>query len=154
LVAAAFEQSSWSDDDLVHSMWAGLLASSCTEDGHDETNLIFMNLMKNLIRDEVILLKYFCENAKVVRSQAGWIGIEGEIVLSAETLLDILGYSDIHKIDLLLDHLRELGLLYQGSGFQFNLAEALIRPSALALNLYVRGQGYIGSALSYFGCDK
>src|SRR5262245_35043001 len=37
LVGAIVEHGSWTDADSVQEMWAGLLASSCTEDGRDES---------------------------------------------------------------------------------------------------------------------
>src|SRR4030042_1403244 len=33
------------DDPNLQKMWGGLLASSCTKDGADETNLIFVNIL-------------------------------------------------------------------------------------------------------------
>jgi hypothetical protein len=36
------ENASWVDDEEVQAMWAGLLASSCTEDGKDDKNLIYI----------------------------------------------------------------------------------------------------------------
>src|ERR1044072_5310214 len=43
LLLLTLEQSSWMDVDEVQEMWAGLLVSSCTEDGTDKSNLIFIN---------------------------------------------------------------------------------------------------------------
>ena len=42
LVSSIIENGSWSDCDEIQDMWAGLLASSCTESGGDESNLIFI----------------------------------------------------------------------------------------------------------------
>lgn len=41
LVVLTLEQVYWVDADEVREMWAGLLASSCTIDGKDESNLIY-----------------------------------------------------------------------------------------------------------------
>ena len=44
IVHTILEESGWVDDDMVQDMWAGLLSSSCTEAGDDDSNLIFTNL--------------------------------------------------------------------------------------------------------------
>ncbi|WP_236446840.1 hypothetical protein, partial [Pseudomonas syringae] len=48
VVFKTIEDSSWTDDDVVLSLWGGLLASSCTESGSDESNLMFINLLSQL----------------------------------------------------------------------------------------------------------
>jgi len=40
LIHTALENSSWTDDDLVQSLWAGLITSSCTPTGKDDYNLL------------------------------------------------------------------------------------------------------------------
>ena len=44
LVGIVLEIGSWTDADEIQELWAGLLASSCTPDGQDQSNLIFLNL--------------------------------------------------------------------------------------------------------------
>jgi len=64
--------------------------------------------------------------------------------------------SDIHRLDRELDHLRSLDLISQYSGgFSPSSKEldADISPSSLALNLFVRSQGYRGD-ISIFWKDS
>lgn len=42
VVSKIVEQASWTDDAVVQDLWAGLLVSSCTEEGDDDSNLIFV----------------------------------------------------------------------------------------------------------------
>lgn len=141
------EDSSWTDDDVVLALWAGLLVSSCTESGKDESNLIFINLLSQLTSSQVRVLKYACENANVYRAPSGWI-MAGDLVVEGVDIVQITSVTDMHQLDRELDHLRQLGIIE--SGFNINGTEADITPTALGLQLYVRSQGYVGSPIAYF----
>jgi len=151
IVGAVVENSSWCDDDAIQSMWAGLLATSCTDDGVDQSNLVFINTLSQLTTSEVKILNYACEAAKKDKSAGGWINVEEELVVPLAKLMEISDQLDVHRLDLELDHLRELGLLWPIAGFRMDSTDALLSPSAFGLQLYVRGQGFIGSPLEYFG---
>ncbi|WP_447739589.1 Abi-alpha family protein [Pseudomonas laurentiana] len=147
LVFKTIEDSSWTDDDVVLSLWAGLLASSCTESGNDESNLMFINLLSQLTSSQVRIIQYACENTKVYQSPSGWI-MPSDLKIEAVDVALITKVSDMHQLDRELDHLRHLGLIE--AGFDINTTEADITPTALALQLYVRSQGYVGSPIAYF----
>ena len=150
LVHHIIEEGSWTDTTLVQEMWSGLLASSCTESGDDESNLIFINILKQLSSIQAGIIKYACENAEVVVSDAGWIGAE-VLSLELDQLIKITSVDDIHRLDRELDHLRALELITEG--FHPSTTDACITPTSLALQLYVRSQGYVGSPIEYFGLD-
>src|SRR5688500_17004053 len=80
LVPNIVEEGSWSDDKQVQSMWAGLLASSCSNSGTDESNLIFINILKQLTSLEVTIINHACEKSKKYVSEAGWIGSDSFFV--------------------------------------------------------------------------
>lgn len=143
----AVEDSSWTDDDVVLSLWAGLLVSSCTESGKDESNLIFINLLSQLTSSQVRVLKYACENAQVFIAPSGWI-MAGDLIIEAVEIVKITNVTDMHQLDRELDHLRQLGIIE--SGFNFHSTEADITPTALGLQLFVRSQGYVGSPIAFF----
>ena len=48
LVGTVIEEGSWADDKILQEMWGGLLASSCSIDGCNDSNLIFVGLFNNL----------------------------------------------------------------------------------------------------------
>jgi hypothetical protein len=154
VVGAVIEHGSWADEDAVQSMWAGLLASACTEDGSDQNNLLFINILSQLTPSEVRLLNHACEHAKKTRSQAGWIVVEEMLFVPLAQLMEISRQSDVHRLDLELDHLRELGVLRLDAGFNPNSTNANLTPSPLGLQLYVRCQGFVGSALEFFGLEE
>ncbi|WP_243247370.1 Abi-alpha family protein [Pseudomonas maioricensis] len=143
----AVEDSSWTDDDVVLSLWAGLLVSSCTKSGKDESNLIFLNLLSQLTSSQVRVLKYACENAKVFIAPSGWI-MAGDLRVEAMEIVRITNVTDMHQLDRELDHLRQLGVIE--NGFDVNSTKADITPTSLGLQLYVRSQGYVGSPIAFF----
>lgn len=151
LVFEAIQNSSWVEDKRIQEMWAGLLASSCTPEGKDESNLIFMNILSQLTSSEVKILDYACEKSKKTVSRAGWI-FSRKMRVTVEEIKQISGLEDVHQIDRELDHLRSIELI--NKGFSPDSTDADITPTALALNMYVRAQGCTCSPLVYFDVNK
>lgn len=143
---AIIENGSLNDNDEVQEMWAGLFASSCTKTGQEDENLIFVDLLKQLTVGEARILKYSCENARKIIFKNGLI-VGDSLTIPCKTLIEISGISEIHRLDRELDHLSSLKIIgsgVDGGGFtatDTNL-EADISPTALALNLYMRCQGF------------
>jgi hypothetical protein len=148
LVTATIESGSWADHDKVQGMWAGLLASSCTEDGKDESNLLFINLLSQITSSEALIFNHACESVEKTVSQGGWIN-GGQIIVELNDLIKLTLVMDIHRLDRELDHLRSLDLMH--GGFDPNSTSARLMPTPLGLHMYVRCQGYVGSPIDYFG---
>lgn len=149
LVGAILENGSWVQDSVVQDMWGGLLSSSCTESGDDDSNLIFVNLLSDLTKLQARLLKSACEKAVKVVSVDGLVQAE-RIWFPLDVLIGLTGETDIQRFDRELDHLRALELI-QG-GFDFNdSTRAEVTPTGLALHMYVRCEGSKRSPLDYFG---
>jgi Abortive infection alpha len=150
MLASIIENVSWSDDDEIQDLWAGLLVSSCTNDGKDDSNLIFVNLLSQLTNSQVKILNYGCLNSKKSVSKAGWIGAEN-LEINIENLQNICQIEDFHRLDRELDHLRAIQLLnaFDG-GFNPETTDANITPSSLALHLFVRCQGSSENPVKYF----
>lgn len=148
LVQQSFENGSWIDDTEVQDWWGGLLASSCTEDGKDDSNLIFMNLLSQLTSGESRMLKFAVEECEKFVVPAGWVDAHSMWV-PAEKLFEISGITEFHRLDRELDHLRALDLLSEG-GFSEDHTLALIDPSPLSIHLYVRCQGSRRSPREFF----
>jgi len=89
-------------------------------------------------------------------SGGGW-PYSDELVIGLDKLAELMQISDIHRIDRELDQLRSLELIGShigGGGFSPDSCEAHVGPSGLAMHLYVRCQGYIGSPIEYFDITK
>jgi len=143
---AIIENGSLNDNDEVQELWAGLFASSCTKDGLDDENLIFVDLLKQLTVCEARILKYSCKRVRKVLHENGLV-VGEELTLDCKTLIEISGIPEIHRLDRELDHLRSLELIGAGLGSGgFSISDhsliADITPTALALALYVKTQGH------------
>jgi hypothetical protein len=152
LVASVIEEGSWADDNTLQEMWGGLLASSCSQDGQDDSNLIFIGLLKQLTRVQVRLLRFAVEKAKKGVDSNGLIYVTEPVMADISTVLHVAEVDDIHRVDQELDHLRGSELIAEGFATGRSLANLM--PTALAINLYVRCQGYRGNAADYFGIAK
>lgn len=148
IVYSALEHGSWADNDFMQNLWAGLISSSCTPDGKDESNLIFINLLSQLTSSQGALINYICNNSNILASPAGWIQVGSSLILDIEKLLSITSLSDLHQLDRELDHLRSLELIT--AGFNPIDTNADVTPTPFCLQFYVRCQGYVGSPLDYF----
>jgi hypothetical protein len=147
IVYSVIENGSWADDDLMQNLWAGLLASSCSETGKDESNLILVNLLSQLTTSQVRLISHISQNAASFQTEAGWIGAL-PFYMELEDLIQVMKVEDIHQIDRELDHLRGSELI--GNGFSVTGTRANVTPNALCLQLYARCQGYIGNPCDFF----
>lgn len=152
LVSGILEEGSWIEDPVVQDLWGGLLSSSCTETGDDDSNLLFVNLLSELTKLQARLLKYFCENAPKSAGMNGLI-ISEPITLSLDTLTQISSETDIHRLDREMDHLREVGLIDGGFQAASQSTDAHVVPTALALHMYVRCQGSRASPIDFFDIE-
>lgn len=155
----ALEQGSWNDDPVVQDLWAGLLASACDEFGGDDRNIVFISILSQLNSGQVRLLRYAVEQSSKYVSEAGW-AYSRPIDVPIDKLKEIFQTDDIHRIDISLDHLRILELTGSSSwlgstgGFAIDTTDkARIRPSALAMNMYLAGEGTIKNATEYWQLD-
>jgi len=144
------EAASIVDDDNVQAMWAGLLASSCSSDGRDESNKVFVHVVRQLTASQVRFLNHICQVSKKTKGGVGLIFPATELKLTVAEARDISGIEDIHQLDIELDHLRHLQLLFEGGGLQLDSEEIECTPTPLALNLYVRAQGTRKPATEFY----
>lgn len=147
LIHEILDEGSWADDLNIQKMWAGLLVSSCSDDGHDEGNLIFIGILKQLTNLQVKVINYACQNAEIQVTKAGWI-MASILEVDLDALVTITGVDDFHRLDRELDHLRGLELITLG--FHPEVQNAEITPTTLALQMYVKCQGFVGSPLEFY----
>ena len=130
-------------------MWAGLLASSCSKSGDDDSNLIFITLLKTLSKLQARILEYACREASKAVAPNGLIDVDGDVTVDLSQLKRISGEEALHRLDRELDQLRALELITGG----FSIGEstqAEITPTPLCVHLYVRCQGSRDSAVVFF----
>ena len=150
LIHMVLDKGSWVDDSEMHEMWAGLLATSCTDDGRDESNLLFMNILGQLTSLQVKVLNYACQKVLVSTAKGGWIMASG-LVVALDELVEITGVDDFHRIDRELDHMRDIGL--GQIGFHPGSKDASIYLSSVALQMYAKCQGFNGAVEEFYNID-
>lgn len=149
------------DNEELQDLWAGLFASSCTPDGHDDSNMNFVDILRRMSSVEARIIDYACSNSKKYIYPNKLI-IADRLFVSFNTLTRIAGTDNIYRLDSELDHMRSIELLNQGDaldgiggGFTLSdsMPEANITPSALALNLYFKTHSTDISPREFWG-DK
>lgn len=152
IVVKVIEEGSWAENNKVQDLWAGLLASSCTADGKDDGNLIFIHILSQLNSTQVALLENICLGAPVYVTRAGWL-CSDTYTLDLGEIKRVMGLDNIYRLDLELDHLRSLQLIE--GGFPTDQTDADVTPTPLCLQLYARCNGDVGSPIDFYGaCPK
>lgn len=146
------DEASLNDDPVLEDMWAGLFVSSCTSDEtHDDSALVFVDLLSRVTRLEAIILDYVCRSCAVRCSKQGLVYSGSHLILDAPMLRTITASGELETIDVALDHLREIGLLDGGFSTSFHGDQpALVQPTALGLALFARVQGHRGLARDFY----
>jgi hypothetical protein len=153
LVHTILNEASWIEDSEVQDMWAGLLSSSCTEDGDDDSNLLFTNLLSQLTKLQARIVNFACERSTKRVASNGLLDTDRYTYIDVVDLCNATGEVNEHRLDCEMDHLRNLGLISDGSGFHLGSTQltAFLDPTPLALQMYVRCQGSRKSPIEFFG---
>ena len=151
LVLRIVENGSWSEDDLSQRLWAGMLATSCTPGGNDDSNMHLVKIMSELATIHNRIFDAACSRSTKILSEPGSITAL-PVICSSEELIQIAGAHDLMKIDRNLLQLSDLGLLeprIKSKYFVFT-DEANLHPTSLGLELYARCHGHRGEALGFY----
>ena len=152
IVMKVFEEGSTVDDDEIQDMWAGLLASSCTEDGKDDYNLIFINILSQMTAPEARIINYTCKIC--IKSFGGLSRMS--IQVEVENLQKIAKLFNASLLRRELDHLFSLGLIVfmhrQGPNQESDVFD--ISPQDAAYHFYARCQGHAGPLREFAEAQK
>lgn len=154
IVWKILDNGSWAEDKNLQNMWAGLLASSCTINGKDESNLIYIDLLSRITPFEAYIINYIgkkCSESKGLVSTHFHILIDINNELFKESLyFENLDYLEcLDHLERELNHLESLGLI---SDMDLVHQHRLVGMAAtgLLLDLYVRCNGSLLSTNDYF----
>ena|ERR1035437_8083069 len=156
IVHKILENGSWSDDDVVRKMWAGLLASSCTKDGKNDENIVFVNILNQLTSAQVKITNFACIKANKYLSEVGLLYAE-EFTIDQKIMLAVAEINDVNRLDRELDCLRILELIgagaFAGSGGGLDPITGMVNlcPSCVAMQLFVKSQGFMGTPAEFWG---
>jgi hypothetical protein len=164
VVSKIIENGSWTDDENLQNMWAGLLASSCTVSGKDESNLIYTDLLSRITPSEACVVNYMGERGKTdidvlnfdLTFGAGINHVGKNPCLysaGASPLVEIPCLSDFDQLVRELNHLEALGLIKHLNIYKHDdimRTHANMSTTKVALDLYVRCNGSSMSTDEYF----
>ncbi|HUX43737.1 MAG TPA: PilZ domain-containing protein [Terracidiphilus sp.] len=152
LVVRILQDGSWADSETVQQLWAGLLATSCTAEGNDESNLTYVQLLSQLTPAHIGLLAAACTRSTKILTTAGRISSR-PVACTSQELMRVTGSRDILRIDRDIEHLSDLGLLLRRAKSSFFSAadDAKISPTSLGLLLFARCNGYRGTPQDFYG---
>lgn len=142
LISKILEHGSWVDVDWLQDLWAGLLATSCTFEGQDESNLVYVNLLSKLSPLPTQILTMAC--AKAVQSMTETSKPSPtRLACSAEEIARITRSNNLLKIYKSIGELSELGLVEKNprSVSAENAGAAKAMPTQLALEMFARCNG-------------
>ncbi len=142
ILANIFKYGSWAQDSLTKQLWIGLLATSCTADGIDESNSAFVDLLVNVTPIQGLILVTGCEKVLERTSEAEDLP-PARIILLPEEMIRLTGMYDLSRIAENIAYLFNNGLIERNFDFTSYLpTESFdITPSHLGLELYQRCQG-------------
>jgi hypothetical protein len=142
LVLAIVNGASWADSEWMQSLWTGLLITSCTHDGQDDSNLLFINLLSQLATIQTRILTAVCAKAVTTRSSKGKV-VPKQMFSTSEEMVKMAGSHDLLKVHRSVAQLAEFGLLEKSvrASFVAETEGATTTPTSLGLKMYARCLG-------------
>ena len=139
-VVRILELGSWVDTDWIEDLWAGLLATSCTVDGQDRSNLPFVEMLSQFAPIHLRVLGL--ASAKAKHEGAGFRLSDSDFVTAGE-LARALDVSNLTKILRTIAELSEYGLLTKAirSPSSPHDASAKTAVTQLGIEMFARCHG-------------
>ena len=142
LILRILEHGSWVDVEWLQELWAGLLATSCTFEGQDESNLVYINLLSRMAPLPTQILTMACAKAMRAMTESA-AASSTRLACSAEEIARITRSNNLLKIYKSIGELSELGLVEKNprSASSDNPAAAKAMPTQLGLEMFARCNG-------------
>ena len=144
IVMHIIESSSWIEEQWIRKLWAGLLVSSCTADGLDTSNQLFIDLLAKLTPLHLRILSFACDKA-VEAIAAGRPAKDFSIDCSAEELMEVADSHSFARIQQTVGHLATYGLLAEIKRSSYltvtEKSKTRLAPTAMGLKMWARCNG-------------
>lgn len=143
---------SWAIGDITKQLWAGLLATSCTLDGMDDSNRELVDLLVNVTPTQALIFVVACNKASALMA-----GNEDRpatrIVFTPEEMKQLTGRAELTRLATDIAYLFHSGLLDRNFDFTSYIpADNFdITPSRFGLEVYRKCQGHLADAHSVTG---
>jgi hypothetical protein len=141
LIKNILRHGSWSAG-LTSQLWAGLLATSCTLDGKDESNNAFVDVVVNITNTQCRIFIAACSKAVELRQETGR-GSTGRVIFLPKQMVRLSGMVDVGRIGTDVAYLFKAGVLEKNFDFTTYLpTESFdVTPTRIGLELYERCKG-------------
>lgn len=155
VVLRVVKEGSWAEDTATQHLWAGILATACTQAGDDESNLPYIDLLAEMATVDTRLYVEACSKAPKILATNGAVSAS-PLMCTAEEMIHLTGTKDLSKIDRNILQLSILGLLEpREKAKYFSFAQtANLTPTALGLELYARCQGHRGAPFEFYATQN
>jgi hypothetical protein len=140
IIKEIVEKGSWAEDDVVQEMWAGLVGSSCTADGRDEGNMMFIEILSQMTSSQARLLNHICHQPRKFNTESGDIlfgSLRGN--LTSEQSRAVMGINDDYQIYLEMRQMHRMELIRLGGHKPLHNYSMAMR--LFGLDLFVRCHG-------------
>jgi len=155
VVLTIVKNGSWAEDPATQQLWAGLLATSCTLLGDDQSNLPYLDLVSEMATIDGRLFVEACSKSQKVFAPNGAVTANA-LIRTSDELIQITGAHDLMKIDRNIFQLALLGLFeprVKSKYFSYG-GDANLSPTPLGLELFARCQGYRGAPHEYYAAQE
>jgi hypothetical protein len=142
LIANILREGSWADD-FTKQLWAGILVTSCTLNGTDESNQEYVELLGNVTHYQSRIFVAACSKALVVMEGAEYPP-PSRIIIAPEEMIQITGMYDLPRIATYVAYLFNSEIIDKVFDFTSYLpTESFdVTPSRKGLILFLRCQGH------------
>jgi len=139
------QKAAWVDDETLSEAWAGLLASSATEDGGDESNLNYTTLLNQMTPTQARIVNFVYSDERFRRVMYWDEGRKRFLEarnrqLDTKDLAQACGQDDPDQLNVEITCLRRLGIV-NGMFFTTSTDVVNLSPTRLGAMFYIRCQG-------------
>lgn len=151
-VAHLIKFGSWSIGNLSKQLWAGLLATSCTRDGNDQSNHQFVDLLVNVTPTQALIFVVACNKALAVMSEND-DHPSTRIIFTPEEMKLLTGKTDMTRVATDIAYLFHSGLVDKNFDFTSYIPTENfdITPARLGMEVYRKCKGHLADAHSVIG---
>jgi hypothetical protein len=148
------QKAAWIDDETLSEAWAGLMASSATEDGGDESNLNHTNILTQMTPTQARIVNFVYSDARF-KHAFNWDEhrkrfLEGmNTQLETKDLAQACGQHDPEQLYVEITRLTGLDILH-GMFFSTSTEVVNLAPTRLGAMFYIRCQGSREGIYEYF----
>ncbi len=133
-VTGILKEASWHADDLLQRLWAGLLVSSCSEDGTDMSNMDLVELLVQVTKSQGhILVEAYKRYVEQMAAQGG----QGtaEVIITQEEMIGITEMYDLYRNATDTAYLHGYGLIEKNFDFSSHSSQTTFDVTLTALGV-------------------